>query len=61
MLQDIRKGWRSEIEFMNGYIVKRGAELGIESPVNSMVIQMIKAKEAMESRKLNNYIAWEGI
>ena len=32
MAQDIRKGRRTEIEFMNGYIADRGNYIGVPAP-----------------------------
>ncbi len=39
--QDILKGRKSEIDFINGYIVSKGVELGVPTPVNSAVVKMI--------------------
>lgn len=44
MREDILKGRATEIEYMNGWIVKRGQELGIECPANRVVSQLILAK-----------------
>ncbi len=45
MLQDIQKGKRTEIDALNGAIVRLGQEYGIKLPTNEMVTLMIKAKE----------------
>ena len=34
MAQDIRKGRRTEIEAMNGFIARKGAECGVPAPAN---------------------------
>ena len=44
MREDIRKIKETEIEFLNGYIVQRGEELGIKCVLNYMLMQLIKAK-----------------
>ena len=44
MREDIRKGRATEIGFINGWIIKRGKELGIDCAVNICVTQMILAK-----------------
>jgi len=43
MWQDIERGRVPEIDFINGYIVKRGVELGIETPVNRMLTALVHA------------------
>jgi len=42
MLQDIEKGRRTEIESMNGMIVKYGKEAGIPTPLNLEMVEGIK-------------------
>ncbi|CZR58434.1 related to 2-dehydropantoate 2-reductase [Phialocephala subalpina] len=56
MLQSVRAGMRTNIDFYNGYIVRRGAQLGIQCPRNEMILSMVKGKIAMKSRELNGYI-----
>jgi len=41
-LQDVIKGRRSEIDFLNGYVARRGREVGIETPVNDAIVQVMK-------------------
>jgi 2-dehydropantoate 2-reductase len=45
MLQDFDRKRESEIEFMNGAIVREAAALGIPAPVNAAVTLIIKAME----------------
>lgn len=46
MREDIRKGRSTEIEYINGWVVKRGKELGIDCVANSLVTQLVLAKSA---------------
>jgi 2-dehydropantoate 2-reductase len=46
MLQDILRGTRTEIEAINGAIVKRADTLGISTPMNRFLFRIIKAIEA---------------
>ena len=46
MLQDILKKKRTEIDFINGVIVRHGQELGVPVPVNSMLVDLVKSIEA---------------
>ncbi len=50
MLQDILRGKKTEIDFINGAVVRIGAEYGIETPYNSAVVRMVKAKESLGHR-----------
>lgn len=50
MLQDILRGKRTEIDFINGAVVRIGAEHGIETPYNRAVVSMVKAKESLGHR-----------
>ncbi|TFG28470.1 MAG: 2-dehydropantoate 2-reductase, partial [Promethearchaeota archaeon] len=45
MLQDILKGKRTEIDFMNGKIMKYAQELGFKVPINEMLTYLIKGLE----------------
>lgn len=44
MLQDVRAGKKTEIDYLNGYIIRRGERLGITCVLNYMVLQMVKGK-----------------
>jgi 2-dehydropantoate 2-reductase len=45
MLQDIEKGSRTEIDFINGSVVRLGAKHGIPTPVNRALVACIKGIE----------------
>jgi len=45
MLQDILKRKPTEIDFINGRIVKLGKELGVNTPVNELLTYLIKGLE----------------
>ena len=45
MQQDLLKGRRTEIDFLNGAVVRLGARFGIECPVNQALTMIIKAME----------------
>ena len=46
MLLDHMAGRRAEIDNINGAIPREGAKVGIATPVNSLVVALLKAKEA---------------
>jgi 2-dehydropantoate 2-reductase len=43
--QDIQRGKPSEIDSLNGYIARRGAELGISVPINHTLFTLVKLAE----------------
>ncbi|MDP3430385.1 MAG: ketopantoate reductase C-terminal domain-containing protein, partial [Desulfomicrobium sp.] len=53
MLQDILKDRPSEIDVINGAVVRKGAENGVPTPVNQMLTQLIKALEATVQHRIS--------
>lgn len=55
MAQDVIKGRKTEIMEMNGYIVARGREMNIPTPVNAATVEIIRQIEAnqLESKPEN--------
>ncbi len=43
--QDMNRGKRTEIESLNGYVARRGAELGVSTPVNQALYALVKLGE----------------
>jgi 2-dehydropantoate 2-reductase len=56
MLADVRAGRPTEIDYINGYIVKRGEELGIKCLVNYAIMQTVNAKRLMAGRELQDIV-----
>ncbi len=48
MGQDMVKGRRTEIEFLNGLIVRKGEEIGIATPANAALVDIVKRVEKGE-------------
>ena len=46
MAQDVIKGRRSEIDFMNGRVVDKGRELGVPTPVSAAVVEIMREIDA---------------
>jgi 2-dehydropantoate 2-reductase len=46
MLQDVLRKKRTEIDFINGVIVRLGQELGIDVPTNKLLVDLIKTIES---------------
>ena len=49
-LQSLERGQKTEIDYFNGYIAKKGRELGIATPVCDRLVEMIKEIEKKERR-----------
>lgn len=45
MLQSIERGRRPEIDTMNGYVIERGQEVGVDTPVNAALTKMVREIE----------------
>lgn len=49
--QDLARGKRTEIDSLNGYIARRGAELGIPTPVSSTLFALVKLIEETSEKR----------
>ena len=47
--QDLARGKRSEIDYLNGLIVKRGEALGVATPANRVLWALVKLLEGKQS------------
>lgn len=52
-LQDLEAGRKTEIDNLNGAIVKLGQELGVDTPYNLALVKMVKAIEARNAMRKN--------
>ena len=50
MAQDMAKGRRTEIEFMNGFIAEKGTEAGVPARTHAMLTEVVKRVERGELR-----------
>jgi 2-dehydropantoate 2-reductase len=49
MLQDVEKGKRTEIDFMNGAIERIGKQVGVPTPINSTLTSLVKGIESKKN------------
>ena len=52
MHQDLMKGRKTEIDFLNGKIVEMGRKHNIPTPINESIVSMIKFLEGTNARKV---------
>jgi 2-dehydropantoate 2-reductase len=50
MLQDLERGIKTEVDVINGAVVEKGREYGVETPLNARVVEMMHAMERGERR-----------
>jgi 2-dehydropantoate 2-reductase len=50
MLQDLERGIKTEVDVINGAVVDKGREYGVETPLNARVVEMMHAMERGERR-----------
>jgi 2-dehydropantoate 2-reductase len=43
MLQDVMKGRRTEIDYLNGYVCSQGRKVGVETPTNDAVVERFRS------------------
>jgi 2-dehydropantoate 2-reductase len=48
MLQDIRAGRPTEIEYINGYVVRRARDMGLQCPHNDTLLQLVLARQMQQ-------------
>mgnify|MGYP002423059592 FL=1 len=48
MGQDMQKGRRTEIEFLNGFVVREGEKVGMACPANAALTDIVKRVETGE-------------
>lgn len=53
MLQDLESGRRTEIDAINGEVVRRGASHGVATPVNATLMRLMKLRESKTKPQRN--------
>jgi len=49
MLQDVQRGKRTEIDFINGVVVREGERLGIATPLNRLLTQLVLTRSVWKT------------
>jgi 2-dehydropantoate 2-reductase len=63
MLQDLERGLKTEVDVINGAVVKKGRKYAIETPLNAQIVELVHATERRErhpSREVFNELSLIG-
>jgi 2-dehydropantoate 2-reductase len=58
MAQDMAKGRRTEIQFMNGFVVEKGVEAGVLAPTNARLTEVVRQVERGELPARLENVLW---
>lgn len=63
LVQDLTRGRPTEIDYLNGYAARRGREVGIPTPINAAIVDLVKKLESgrLEAGPANIDILWKMI
>jgi 2-dehydropantoate 2-reductase len=50
MLQDMERGRPTEIDAINGAVVREGQRVGVPTPFNQALLLLVKAREDVSAR-----------
>lgn len=59
LVRRIENGLPTDVEYLNGYFLRRGQKLGLDLHMNLMMRDMIKAKHSQAIERLNSFIPVE--
>jgi 2-dehydropantoate 2-reductase len=54
MLQDIRRGAPTEIEALCGAVVRKGEQVGVATPVNELLLDLIQARVELNNEVIDD-------
>ncbi len=53
MLQDVLRGVETEIEVINGAVMREGAARGVPTPVNATLYGLVKALQESRAQRIS--------
>lgn len=59
LARQIRNGLPTDVDYLNGFFIRRGHQLGLDLPTNVLMRDMVKAKHSLAVERLNSYIPVE--
>jgi 2-dehydropantoate 2-reductase len=51
LLQDVMKGRRTEVDYLNGYVARKGQQVGIPTPMNEALVEVTHKVESGELKQ----------
>lgn len=54
MLADVRAGTQTEVDYINGWVVKKGEELGVRCAMNYFICNLVKGKKNLVQMELGD-------
>ncbi|ORY10710.1 2-dehydropantoate 2-reductase-like protein [Clohesyomyces aquaticus] len=61
MRQDYLAGRKTEIDYINGYIVKKGTDLGVQCPANAMIVALVQNKRSIYEAQISDVFFGDSI
>lgn len=59
LVGDIRRGHPVNVDYLNGYFLRRAHSLGVQVPTNKMMWDLVKAKNAIATQRRDKYVRME--
>ncbi|UKZ47606.1 hypothetical protein TrVGV298_001829 [Trichoderma virens] len=59
LARQIQNGLPTDVDYLNGFFIRCGHELGVQVPTNIMLRDMVKAKHSLAIERLNSYVPIE--
>ena len=59
LVRRIENGLPTDVEYLNGYFLRRGQKLGLDLRMNLMMRDMVKARQSQAIERLNSFIPVE--
>lgn len=59
LVRTIRNGLPVDVDYLNGYFIRRAKQAGLSLPTNIMMREMVKAKHSQAVERMNSYIPLE--
>jgi 2-dehydropantoate 2-reductase len=62
MWQDIEKGRKTEVDFVNGYVVRKGQQVHLKTPANELVTRLVhEIEDGKKSPDIKNLVEYKDI
>lgn len=59
LVRTLRNGLPVDVDYLNGYFIRRAKQAGLSLPTNMMMREMVKAKHSQAVERMNSYIPIE--